>query len=137
MTCLPVRSLRRTGGQIISFIFGRFVLRLHYTCVYVIPPGYIYYINVRDHWQEWLEDATGDDIWTAHRYIKTSPGDGSRTRVPTLKGKNRDGQDIIATTNEEKGDLLARMLFPPPPPRTSRPFLPTSRTRPQWTNGHQ
>ena len=25
----------------------------------------------KEHWQEWLEEATGDDIWMAHCYIKT------------------------------------------------------------------
>ena len=76
----------------------------------------------KEHWQEWLEDTTGDDIWTAHHYIKTPPGNGSlRTRVPTLKGKDRDGLDIVATTNEEKGDLLAQTLFLPPPDVLSVP----------------
>ena len=75
----------------------------------------------KEHWQEWLEEASGDDIWTAHNYIKTSPGNGSRTCIPTLKGKNRNGEDFTVTTNKEKGDLLTRMLFPPPPDVSSVP----------------
>jgi len=75
----------------------------------------------KDHWKEWLEEATKDDIWTAHRYINSSPGNGSRTRVPTLKGKDQNGEDITAATNEEKGNLLAETLFPPPPETSSVP----------------
>lgn len=75
----------------------------------------------REHWQEWLEEASGDDIWMAHCYIKTSPGNDSRTHIPTLKGKNHNGKDFTTTTNEKKGDLLAQMLFPPPPDISSVP----------------
>ena len=63
----------------------------------------------------------GDDIWMAHWYIKTSPSNGSRTCIPTLKGKDRNGENVTTTTNEEKGNLLARMLFPPPPDTSSVP----------------
>ena len=75
----------------------------------------------REHWQNWLEEATEGDVWTAHRYIKTPPGDGGRTRIPTLNGKADDGTPIIATTNQEKGELLAKTLFPPPPESSSVP----------------
>ena len=75
----------------------------------------------KEHWCKWLEEATGDDIWMAHCYIKTSPGNGSRTCIPTLKGKNHDREDITAMTNKEKGDLLAQTLFPPPPDSSSIP----------------
>ena len=69
----------------------------------------------REHWQNWLEEAMESDVWTAHKYIKTPTGDGGRTRIPTLNGKAEDRSVITATTNQEKGDLLAKTLFPPPP----------------------
>ena len=75
----------------------------------------------REHWQNWLEEATESDVWTAHRYIKAPPGDGGHTRVPTLNGKADDGTPIITTTNQEKGELLAKTLFPPPPESSSVP----------------
>ena len=75
----------------------------------------------REHWQNWLEEATESDVWTAHKYIKTPTGDGGRTRIPTLNGKAEDGSTVTATTNQEKGDLLAKTLFPPPPETSSVP----------------
>ena len=75
----------------------------------------------KEHWQNWLEEATEGDVWTAHKYIKAPPGDGGRTRIPTLNGKADDGSTIIATTNQEKGELLAKTLFPPPPESSSVP----------------
>ena len=78
----------------------------------------------REHWQNWLEEATESDVWTAHKYIKTPTGDGGRTRIPTLNGKAEDGSTVTATTNQEKGDLLAKTLFPPPPETSSVPADP-------------
>ena len=50
------------------------------------------------------------------------PGTGlSLQQVPTLRGKDHSGEDTTATTNEEKGDLLAQTLFPPPPVSSSVP----------------
>ena len=75
----------------------------------------------REHWQNWLKEATESDVWTAHKYIKTPTGDDRRTRIPTLNGKAEDRSAITATTNQEKGNLLAKTLFPPPPDVSSVP----------------
>ena len=69
----------------------------------------------RQHWRDWLEKADDPDIWTAHRYTAAPAGDGGKSRIPTLK-LTRDGQEIIATTNEEKSKMLATSFFPPRPP---------------------
>jgi hypothetical protein len=69
----------------------------------------------RQHWRDWLERAEDPDIWTAHRYTAAPAGDGGKSRIPVLK-VIRDGQDIVASTNEEKANLLARTFFPPSPP---------------------
>ena len=75
----------------------------------------------KEHWRNWLEDAMETDIWTAHRYINNPTGDGSRARIPTLVGKDAEGNATAASTNEEKGEMLAKMLFPPPPATSSVP----------------
>ena len=75
----------------------------------------------KEHWKNWLEEASGNDIWTAHKYIKSPPGDRGWSRIPMLNGKANDGTPVIATTNQEKGELLAKILFPPPPESSSVP----------------
>ena len=75
----------------------------------------------REHWQSWLEESMDTDLWTAHRYINSTPGDGSRARIPTLTGKDAQGNTITAASNEEKGEMLAKMLFPLPPDVSSVP----------------
>ena len=74
-----------------------------------------------EHWKEWLENATGNDLWIANAYIVNLGGDGGKSRIPTLKGKDQEGQELLASTNEEKSALLARSLFPDPPPLSSVP----------------
>ena len=74
-----------------------------------------------EHWKEWLENATGNDLWTANAYIVNPGGDGGKSCIPTLKGKDQEGQELRATTNEEKSALLARSLFPDPPQISSVP----------------
>ena len=69
----------------------------------------------RQHWRDWLEKAEDPDIWTAHKYTSTSPGDGGKSRIPILK-LTRDGQESTASTNEEKSLMLASTFFPPRPP---------------------
>ena len=65
-----------------------------------------------DHWKEWLENASGNDLWTANMYIVNPGGDGERMCILTLKGKDQEGRDVLAATNKEKSTLLACTLFP-------------------------
>ena len=74
-----------------------------------------------EHWKEWLENATSNDLWIANAYVVNPGGDGSRTRIPTLRGKDQEGRETLASSNEEKSTLLARTLFPDPPPTSSVP----------------
>ena len=60
----------------------------------------------KDHWHNWLEEMSGDDLWMAHRYINTPQSDGGCTRIPTLNVKTTEGISIMATSNKEKGELL-------------------------------
>jgi len=73
------------------------------------------------HWQDFLEDATTEELWTANKYIKEPAGDGGRARIPTLKVKQEDGTTKNVDTNEGKTTALARSFFPPKPLATSVP----------------
>jgi hypothetical protein len=64
----------------------------------------------RDHWQQWLEEATEKSVWTAHKYVANVPVDIAATRIPTLTHQGR-----VAEKNEEKAELLTESFFPPPP----------------------
>ena len=72
----------------------------------------------RQHWRDWLEKAEDPDIWTAHRYTSSPVGDGGKSRIPVLK-LTKEGQERIASTNEEKSSMLTANFFPPRPPEDS------------------
>ncbi|KAJ3492820.1 hypothetical protein NLJ89_g11157 [Agrocybe chaxingu] len=74
----------------------------------------------RQHWTDFLEDATADDMWTANRYFKDPVGDGGKTRIPTLKTETR-GRTEEHASNDEKARVLAASFFPPPPAASSVP----------------
>ena len=61
-----------------------------------------------------MEKATEPDIWTVHRYILAPASDGSTTRILTLKVTQGD-TEVIASTNEDKSQLLAKTFFPTSP----------------------
>lgn len=54
----------------------------------------------RDHWTDWLEQATAKDIYVANKYISSEPSDYSSACIPNLKAGD------ITTSNN---------TFPPPP----------------------
>jgi len=63
----------------------------------------------------------GTDIWIAHKYISNPGGDGGKTRIPMLCKTGPDGRIVQASTNEEKSEVLAQALFPPPPAISTTP----------------
>ncbi|PPQ82122.1 hypothetical protein CVT24_012427 [Panaeolus cyanescens] len=69
----------------------------------------------RERWEEWLNEASTRDLWTANGYLKSPVGDGGRTRIPTLRVYNDFDEEIEVTDNGEKAKVLARTFFPPPP----------------------
>lgn len=87
------------------------------------------------HWKDWLNGMVGTDIWIAHKYLSNPGGDGGKTHIPTLRKTGPDGQDVQATTNEEKSEILAQALFPPPPAVST---VPTDHLYPEpaekWTD---
>ena len=39
----------------------------------------------KEHWTNWLEEASPRDIYTANNYITSAPSDYANTRIPSLK----------------------------------------------------
>jgi len=76
----------------------------------------------KDHWVSWLEEATGSDLWIANKYITSPPGDGGKSRIPTLVTKDDKGNTVTAADNESKSEVFAKTLFPPPPPQSAVPL---------------
>ena len=69
----------------------------------------------RAHWNEYLEEMTASDIWTANKYLKNPVGDGGMPRIPTLKTKNKEGVESEVNDNNDKAKLFAKTFFPTPP----------------------
>jgi hypothetical protein len=68
-----------------------------------------------EHWISWLEEADESSIWTIHRFISAPSGDGSKTRIPTLKVKQPDGTFKDVKDNKDKAKVLYDTFFFPPP----------------------
>lgn len=66
----------------------------------------------RRHWKEWVEEATEQSVWQAHKYTSQAPDTVRSSKIPDLKAK--DG--TMASTNDEKADALMGTFFPEPPP---------------------
>ena len=75
----------------------------------------------KEHWVSWLEDASSNDLWIANRYITNPAGDGGRSHIPTLKTSDAEGNVSLAASNEDKSEVFASTLFPPPPQRSTVP----------------
>ena len=68
------------------------------------------------HWSNYLEEMTTADIWLENKFIKELAGDRGCPRIPTLKSRNKAGEDITTKNNKDKAKLFAKTFFPPPPP---------------------
>ena len=75
----------------------------------------------KEHWVNWLEEATSNNLWIANKYISNLAGDGGKSRILTLKTKDNEGNEISASSNEDKSEIFANALFPPPPPHSAVP----------------
>ena len=75
----------------------------------------------KEHWENWLLNASKRDLWTANKYISDPPTDGGKTRIPPLTFITPDGSTRKTESNSEKSESLARSFFPPPPPNLSVP----------------
>ena len=57
------------------------------------------------------------EVWTANRYISSDSTDGGKTRIPTLMLKSVDPTVpvLVASINEEKSQMLSKLMFLPRP----------------------
>jgi ribonuclease HI len=69
----------------------------------------------RQHWTDYLEDMTANDIWNANKYLKEPVGDGGNPRIPTLRSINSNREEVEINENHSKAQLFAKTFFPPPP----------------------
>jgi hypothetical protein len=74
----------------------------------------------KKHWEDYLEEATEKDMWTANRYLMEPVGDGGNPRIPTLYMKDEEGKKIEHVTNEEKAKVLGNTFFPERPAETEQ-----------------
>lgn len=72
------------------------------------------------HWNDWLESVSQQDIYVANKYITNEPTDFSSARVLALSYV-QDGARVIADNNTSKAAALASSFFPPAPISTSVP----------------
>ena len=77
----------------------------------------------KEHWENWLLNASERDVWTANKYATDPPTDNGRTRMPAFIVTDQNGTERHTTTNDEKSEALAKSFFPPPP---LSPIIPLS-----------
>ena len=56
----------------------------------------------KQHWDAFLEELSGKDLWMAQHYVTNLVGDGGKARIPTLKVPDESGRSRAITTNKEK-----------------------------------
>jgi len=75
----------------------------------------------RQHWEDFLENAAEQDLWTANRYLREPMGDRGKSHIPTLKVVNEGANGLIQEVNTNKGKAKALVhLFFPKKPDVSR-----------------
>lgn len=75
----------------------------------------------RQHWIDFLEEASEKEMWTANKYISNPVGDGGKTRIPSISYIGSNGRPRVATSNEEKSKVLGEAFFPAKPGRDTVP----------------
>src|SRR5882672_1606290 len=69
----------------------------------------------KEHWKDFLESGSYENLWIANKYISGSGSDGGKTRMPTLQisaMESSSGRPGEVVTNEEKSEVLVRLMFP-------------------------
>lgn len=84
----------------------------------------------RDHWTEYLEEMSANDIWTANKYLKSPVGDGGQPRIPTIKTRDEEGNTMEVNNNEDKAKVFAKAFFSPPPRLHEENVAPTAYPEP-------
>ena len=63
---------------------------------------------------DWLDNMTREEIWIANKYLSTATG-VTTTCIPSLQAMGMAPNTQVATSNDQKSELLASLFFPPPP----------------------
>jgi len=68
----------------------------------------------RDHWEEWLENLEGEEVWAVGKMMSGGGKDGGRTRIPDLEVKDEITKRVKqrASTNEQKSNMFFETFFP-------------------------
>ena len=72
----------------------------------------------QDHWRDFLESSSYENLWIANKYISGPGSDGSKTRIPMLKlmaTESVSSSPGEAATNGDKSEVLTRLMFPREP----------------------
>ncbi|QRW06349.1 Reverse transcriptase from transposon X-element protein [Ceratobasidium sp. AG-Ba] len=75
------------------------------------------------HWEDFLESLDEETVWTVTKYIDGDYTDGGRTKVPSLKSTDADGNVSIAKDSDTISDFLMRDFFPAPPAPSDKPSI--------------
>ena len=65
----------------------------------------------KQHWDTFLEELSGNNLWTAQHYVTSPVGDGGKARIPTLKVPDRANRMKSITPNEEKSLAFSEIFF--------------------------
>lgn len=63
----------------------------------------------KEHWEEWLNNITDKNLFSANKIVTDLPSDYMRMHIPPLKV----GSSSIANSNQAKSAAFARIFFPP------------------------
>ena len=66
----------------------------------------------KQHWDAFLEELSGNDLWTAQHFTTSPAGDGGKAHIPTLKVPDGVNHMKSITTNEEKSLAFSEIFFP-------------------------
>jgi hypothetical protein len=69
----------------------------------------------RQHWEEFLENAAEQDLWTANKYLREPMGDGGKSCIPTLKVVDEGANRLVREINTNEGKAKAHLFFPKKP----------------------
>ena len=67
----------------------------------------------KNHWSDWLKNATSNDVYTTNKYINSDPSDYLNAHIPNLKIQDTmTRQETLAMENTAKPTALANSFFP-------------------------
>ena len=65
----------------------------------------------KEHWEQWLEELEGEEIWMANKYVDSPPSDGGKARIPTLRRREANRNIMDVNENAAKSQYLFDSFF--------------------------